>query len=231
MQDFVSIIRQIVRSEMAARPQSGLGRVEAVHVPDAAGQTQYACDIALQGSDAIYEKVPLTTAYLGQMAPPVTGDVVVVQFIAGDPDQPIITGFVFSEAVMAPEIAEGERMITLPHDGAESDRIEMRQTAGTNGSRVWKVTLPDGPELMITDKAVSAVIEDYALVIDADAGEARATSGGATLTLTSSGEVSITGDADIKIEAGGNLAIKASGNAEIEASGTMALKAAKIDLN
>ena len=231
MEDFVSVIKQIVRAEIAARPQSGLGRVEAVHVPDAAGQSQYACDVALQGSDAVYEKVPLSTSYLGQLTPPVVGDVVVVQFVAGDPDNPVITGFVFSEAVQAPEVAEGENLLTLPHDGAEADRIEMRQTAGTNGSRVWKVTLPEGPELAITDKAVSAMVDDFTVSIDADAGEAVVTSGGATITLSGSGEITVACDADMTFEAGANLTIKAGGNAEIEASGTMALKAAKIDLN
>lgn len=231
MQDFVSVIRQVVRTEIASRPQSGLGRVEAVHVPDAAGQTQYSCDVALQGSDAIYEKVPLSTCYLGQMTPPVVGDVVVVQFVAGDPDHPVITGYVFSEAVPAPEIAEGESLLILPHDGAEADRIETRQTAGSNGSRVWKVTLPEGPEVMITDTAVFASIDDFTLSIDADAGEAVVTSGGATITLNGSGEITVACDADMTFEAGGNLTIKAGGNTEIEASGTMALKAAKIDLN
>ena len=231
MEDFVSVIRQIVRTEIAARPQSGLGRVEAVHVPDAAGQTQYACDVALQGSDAVYEKVPLSTGYLGQLTPPVAGDVVVVQFAGGDPDYPVITGFVFSEAVQAPEVAEGESLLILPHYGAEADRIEMRQTAGSNGSRVWTVTLPEGPELTITDTAVTAAIDDFKLSIDSDAGEAVVTSGGATITLNGSGEITVQCDADMTFEAGANLTIKAGGNAEIEASGTMALKAAKIDLN
>lgn len=231
MEDFVSVIKQIVRTEIAARPQSGLGRVEAVHVPDAAGQTQYACDVALQGTDAVYEKVPLSSGYLGQLTPPVVGDVVVVQFVTGDPDNPVITGFVFSEAVPAAEVAEGESVLTLPHDAAEADRIETRQTAGSNGSRVWKVTLPEGPELTITDTAVTAVIDDFQVSIDADAGEATVTTGGATITLNGSGEIAVACDADMSFEAGGNLTIKANGNAEIEASGTMALKGAKIDLN
>lgn len=231
MQDLVAMIRAIVQAELAARPQSGLGRVVAVHTPDAAGQVQYACDVALQGSDAAYEKVPLCTGYPGQLAPPVAGDVVVVQFVAGDPDAPVITGFVFSEAVPAPEIAAGERMVYLPHDGAEADRIEMRQTAGANGSRVWRVTLPEGPELTLTDGAVAAVLDDFRLAIDADAQEATLSAGGASVVLGASGEVRVTADADIAIEASGNLSIKASGNAEIEAGGMMALKAARIDLN
>ncbi|MEM0987411.1 MAG: phage baseplate assembly protein V [Pseudomonadota bacterium] len=231
MQDLVSVVRAIVRSELEARPQSGLGRVEAVQVPDAAGLNQYACDVALQDSQAIYEKVPLSTSYLGQLAPPAVGDVVVVQFAMGDPDNPIITGFVFSEAVSAPEVAEGERLVIVPHEAGESDRIEMRQTAGTNGSRVWKVSLPSGPELTITDAAITAQIGDFLMQIDQDGGKATVSSGGATVALDGSGEVSIAGDTDINIEAGANLAIKASGNATIEASGTMALKAAKIDLN
>lgn len=231
MIDLVGLIKDIVRKEMGAAPPSAFGTVAAIHLPDAAGTTQYACDVTLQGTDATLEKVPLLTPYLGQQVAPAVGDVVVLAYVGGDPDAPVITGFAFSEAVPPQEIAAGERLIRLPHDGADGDRIDMRQTAGTGGSRAWSVTLPDGPELKITDAALTATVGDFVLTIDSDGGEASLTAGGATLTLAGSGEVTLNCDGDMTFESAGNLTLKAGASVEIEAGATMALKGAKIDLN
>lgn len=231
MLDLVSLIKSVVQSELSSQQPSAFGVVDSLHLPDAAGMTQYACDVRLQGSTAVYQKVPVSSSYLGQLAPPLVGDVVVLQFIGGDPDAPVISGLMFSETVPAPEMAEGERLIRLPHSAAPADQIEMRQTAGTNGSRIWRVTLPEGPELQMTDTAITAQLDDFALTLDADAGEATLTSGGVTFTLDGSGNATLTADGDITFEAGGTLTLKSSANTEIEAGGTMALKASKIDLN
>ncbi|WP_342078849.1 phage baseplate assembly protein V [Yoonia sp. SS1-5] len=239
MHDLVGLIRQVVQTEMRGQTQSAFGIVEVVHLPDATGLNQYACDIKLQGTDAIYEKVPLTTAYLGHVAPPIVGDVVVLTFIGGDPDQPIISGLVFSDAVSPPEIAAGEALLKLPHDGADDARIDTRQTAGQNGSRSWSVTLPSGPVLTLTDGTISATLDDRTMTLDGDAGEATIQTGGGQITLTDSGDITITGDgaltleaaSDITLKAGANLAVEAGANAEIKSSGTMDVKGAVINLN
>ncbi len=231
MLDLVSLIKTVIRAEMAGQPSSAFGVVDVVHLPDAGGLTQYACDVTLQGTDTVYEKVPICTAYLGQLAPPMVGDVVVVQFIGADPDAALISGMVFSEQTPAPEMADGERLIRLPHTAKPEDQIEMRQTAGRNGSRIWRVTLPDGPEMQLTDTAISTTLGDFALVINSEANEATLTTGAATLTMDGDGNITLIADADFTLEAGGNLTLKAGGDVGMDASGSMALKASKIELN
>lgn len=239
MLDIVSLVRQVVQAEMDARSPSAFGFVEAVHLPDATGATQYACDIKLQGTEATYEKVPLTTAYLGHVAPPVVGDVVVLSFVGGDPDQPIIAGLVFSDAVQAPEVAEGQMLTRLPHDGADEARIDTVQTAGSNGGREWTVTLPSGPTLTMTDGSVTAVLGDRELTLDGDAGEATLKTGGAVLTLTDKGDITLKGDGaltieaatDLTLKAGTNLLVEAGASGEVKAGATMDIKGALINLN
>nr|WP_323777260.1 hypothetical protein [Amylibacter sp.] len=231
MLDLVSLIKSVVQNELASQQPSAFGVVDSLHLPDAAGLNQYACDVRLQGSTAVYQKVPISSSYLGQLAPLMVGDVVVLQFIGGDPDAPVISGVMFSETVPAPEMAAGERLIRLPHSADAAEQIEMRQTAGTNGSRIWRVTLPEGPELQMTDTSIAAQLDDFALTLDGDADTATLTSGGVTFTLDGSGNATLSADGDITFEAGGNLILKSSANTEIKASGTMALKASKIDLN
>ncbi len=239
MLDLVSLVRQVVQAELSARSPSAFGSVEAVHLPDASGATQYACDIKLQATEAIYEKVPLTTAYLGHVAPPVVGDVVVLNFIGGDPDQPIIAGLVFSDAVQAPQVAEGQMLTRLPHDGADDARIDTLQTAGSNGGREWTVTLPSGPALTMTDGTVTAVLGDQVLTLDSDAGEASLKTGGAVLTLSDQGDITLKGDgaltieaaADLTLKAGANLMVEAGATGEIKAGATLDIKGALINLN
>lgn len=239
MLDLVSLIRQVVQTELRGQAPSAFGVIEAVHLPDAMGTTQYACDIRLQGTEAIYEKVPLCTAYLGHVAPPIVGDMVLLAFVGGDPDQPVVAGMVFSETVTAPEVAEGQSLTRLPHDGADDARIDTTQTAGTNGSREWSVALPSGPTLSLTDGTVKATVGDLSLTLDNDGGEATITTGGGTITLTAGGDITIQGDgaltieaaANLTIKAGGNATFEASGNGELKAGGTMDVKGAMINLN
>lgn len=239
MSDLVSLIQRVVQAEIRKHSPSAFGIVQSVHMPDAAGTVQYACDVTLQGTDAIYRKVPLCTGYLGHVAPPVIGDVVVLSFIGGDPDQPIIAGLVFSDAVQAPEVAEGEMLTRLPHDGADDARIDTLQSAGMNGARTWRIELPSGPALTLTDTTVIATLDDMTVSLDADAGHARLATGGGTLTLTDQGDITIKGDGALTLEAGTDLTLKAGasavldsgGGAELKASGTMNINGAMINLN
>lgn len=239
MLDLVTLIRHVIQAELRGQVPSAFGVIEVVHLPDAAGLTQYACDVRLQGTEAIYEQVPLTTAYLGHVAPPAVGDVVVMNFVGGDPDQPVIAGLVFSDTVTAPPVTAGEMLTRLPHDGADDTRIDTRQTAGQNGSRDWSVTLPSGPVLRMTDGTISATHGDMTLTLDADAGEATLQTGGAQLILTDTGDITLKGDGALTIEAATDLTLKAGANAvfeagagaEITAAATMDVKGAIINLN
>lgn len=226
MSDLVTLIQKIVQAEIRKHTPSAFGVVQSLHTPDAAGTTQYACDVTLQGTEAVYHKVPLCTGYLGHVAPPVVGDVVVLSFIGGYPDQPIIAGLVFSDAVHAPEVAEGQMLTRLPHNGADNARIDTTQTAGTNGSRTWRTELPSGPVLSLTDTTVTATLNDMTLSLDADAGEATLTTGAATLTLTEQGDITIKGDGALTLEAATDLTLKAGANALFEAGAGAELKAA-----
>ena len=226
MTDLVSLIQQIVQAEIRKHSPSAFGIVETVHLPDVAGTTQYACDVMLQGTEAIYEKVPLCTGYLGHVAPPIVGDVVVLNFIGSDPDAPIIVGLLFSDAVQAPEVAEGQILTRLPHDAADDARIDTNSIAGSNGSREWSITFPSGPVLTLTDTSVTATLEDRTLALDADAGEARLQTGGGTITLTDQGDITVKGDGALTFEAGTDLTLKAGANAIFEAGAGAELKAA-----
>ncbi|MBK5926171.1 phage baseplate assembly protein V [Rhodobaculum claviforme] len=232
--DLVGLIRRVVRAELEARAPTGapvFGIVEAVHLPDAEGRRPYACDVRLHGAAAVHEAVPVASGYLGAVAPPAVGDMVVLAHVDGDPDQPVVVGFVWSDTTPPPEVAADACVLRLPHHAAPADRLEARAAAGANGARSWSVDLPEGPRLEAADSVLRARLGDHALELDGEAGTVTVTSGGATVTLDASGAVTIAGDGDIAIRAGANLRIEAGGNAEISARGSMALSATRIDLN
>ncbi len=231
MIDLISIIKSVVQAEIAGHPTTEFAIVDAVRYPDAAGQENYACDVRLRGHEAVLENVPLATPYAGLVTPPIVGDMVVLAYLGGDPDHAVITSVVHSDTVRPPEVAEGQSLMLLPHDGAEGDRVDTRITAGSNGTREWLLDLPDGPSVRVTDTAITATSDAFELVLDMDAGTAVLTAGEATLTLDDKGNATLEGSADLTLEAQGNLAMSAGGNVTLEAGGTMALQAAKIDLN
>lgn len=232
MIDLVGLIRRVVRAELAVRAMPpALGVVEAVHLPDAGGTAPYACDVRLQGTEAVHAAVPVMTGHLGTLTPPTPGDVAVLAHLDADPDQPVIVGFVWSDTVPAPEVGPNAHVRRVPHSAAPPDRIETRQTAGTNGARTWSVDLPEGPRLEVTDTTVTARLEGQEVVLDGAAGTVTVRTGAAHVTVDAAGAVRIAGDGDIAIEAGANLTLSAGANAEIRARGTMALSAARIDLN
>ncbi len=231
MIDLISVIKQVVQAELAGHPTAEFGIVDTVHYPDAAGTTNYACDVRLRGHEAVLENLPLATSYAGHVIPPIVGDMVMLAYLGGDPDHAVITSVFHSDAVAPPEVAEGQAVTLIPHDGADGDRVDTRVTAGSNGAREWLLELPEGPRIAVTDTAVTAEIGDFQMVLDSDGGTATLTSGGATVTLDDQGNATVETDGDLNLSAGGNLAMSASGNVTLEASGTMALSASTIDLN
>jgi uncharacterized protein involved in type VI secretion and phage assembly len=230
--DIVELLRQIVRAELDRRLPSEIGVVEEVkpHSSDADPEN-YGCDVRLRGRDLVLPGVPMTTDHLGTVMPPKKGDVVLVQFAGGDPDQPVITGRLYSDHLRAPAYDEGQIVTMLPPEAGETDRIEVALQGGKNGSRSWTLKLPSDVTIAVTDKKVEATVGKLTLTIDADAGEATLKTSGSTITAKDGGDITVQGNGNLSIDAKGNVEIKAGGNLSLNATGTAELKGAVVNLN
>ncbi len=229
--DVVGLIRQIVRHELEQRMGSAFGVVEAVHLKSAdAGPESYDCDVRLRGREAVFHRVPILTQRLGSVAPPEAGDVVLLEFVGGDPDRPVVVGRLYSETRRPPDFAAHEIVCRLPPAAADGERLDLDLRAGSGG-RSLTLKLPEEVEVRIEDTLLRATVGELELVLDGDAGYAELTTGAATATLTGDGKVTLAGDGEVVIEAGGNLTLKAGADALVEAGGSADVKGSVVKLN
>lgn len=230
--DIVSMLRQLIQAELARQLPSHIGVVEAVKAHAGPSDMEnYGCDVRLRGREVVLTGVPIVTDHLGTVATPAVGDVVLVHFVGGDPDQPVIGGRLYSDALRPPKYDEGEMVTLLPPDAAEADRVEIALKGGKSGSRSWTLKLPQDVTLAVTDKKVEATVGKLTLVIDADAGEATLKTSGSSIVAKDSGDVAIKGNGNLTIEAQGNVEIKAGAGLKLNATGTAELKGAVVNIN
>jgi uncharacterized protein involved in type VI secretion and phage assembly len=141
-------------------------------------------------------------------------DLVVVAFLDGDLNAPVVMGSVYSEKVQPPE---GQKLeaVYVPEDGSDS------------AVRRLYLELPSGTKLTINDDAV--LLESGGVKVDVQRD--------GDITVESPGKITLKAGGDLAIEAGGNVEIKATANATVkgvavtaEGSAEAKLKGASVTL-
>lgn len=207
-------IRRIVRDELRALRIAELAVVQESHPHvDAGDDDNYACTVRLRDTGLVLARVPVATGRLGAAAIPDVGDLVLVQFIGGDINAPIITGSLYTDEDRPPENAEGQALLVLPSDAAEDEGVQLRFSSVGETS----ATLAVGTSLRIA-------LRDDDPVVEIDVGDASA-----TLRIDSDGTLTITSGRAISIE-GGEIGLKGS-SITAEADGEITLKGRVINLN
>lgn len=196
-------IRALIREELGRLRVAELGVVQAVEPADPGN---YAATVALPGSDLVLDTVPLLTPRKGVASVPDVGDLVLVGFVGGDLNHPVVLGSLYNDEDRPPPNDAGQFIVHLP--GGEDSGRALRLELHESGPR--RAVLQVGSACTLT-------VQDDDPVVTVDVG------GQAAIEITQSGNVSLQG--------GGNLTLKGSGNVTLEAGGTLALKGAVINLN
>ena len=145
------------------------------------------------------------TPRIGQVSIPSVGDLVLVQFVGGDINAPIIVGSLYNDEDRPPINANGQSILHLPLGAGDSDAVHIE--VNSDGKREIKIKLGSGLEINLRD-------DDPAVKI----------------AVGSSATIQIDNDGAIKLESQGKIAI--TGNeVNIEAKAQLKLKGATIDLN
>ena len=93
MSRIVEIIRRVVLEELARNRGSLLGVVTTVYPHEAEDdENNYEAAVRLKHEDLELRRVPIAVGHVGVVAPPRVGDLVLVQFLNGDSNQPLVTG-------------------------------------------------------------------------------------------------------------------------------------------
>jgi uncharacterized protein involved in type VI secretion and phage assembly len=93
MSRIVEIIRRVVQQELARNRGSLLGVVTTVYPHNSEDdENNYEANVRLKHEDLELRRVPIAIGHVGVAAPPRVGDLVLVQFLNGDSNQPFVTG-------------------------------------------------------------------------------------------------------------------------------------------
>ena len=207
-------IRRLVREEVQALRIAELGVVQELHPHASEGDDDnYGCTVRLRDSGLVLGRVPVATSRIGRASIPALGDLVLVQFIGGDVNAPVITGSLYNDEARPPLNDDGQVVWHLPLDAGEGDAVHLEVRSGD--TREVRLSLGTSLKLELKDG-------DPVVRLDVN-------SGAAELVIDSDGAVSIKSTGSFKFE-GAEITLKGQG-VTLEAAGEMNIKGAVINLN
>ena len=198
MNDLFETLRKIVQGELAGQRFAELATVDQVFPADPGN---YEATVVLRDSGLVLKHVPLATPRKGIACVPDPGDLVLVQFVGGDLNRPVVIGSLYNDQHRPPENQEQQVVFHVPIDADASSalRIELNET----GPMSVKLTLGSALTLTLMD-------DDPVVNVDVDGKASLKIERSGAITLQASGDLTLKGDANIAIEAGGELNLKGS---------------------
>ena len=226
--NIVEVIRNIAQMEIKKIHTMELGIVTSVfpHASDS-DKDNYECNIRLKDKGVELRKVPVATQQIGFVNILHTGDLVLVSFIGGNINSPIIVGRLYNE-IDRPPTSEQEEIVYKPP-----------YTKDTNLRRL-NIVLPEGTVNVEFHDDMISVIVGKSSITATDTGEIQIKSEGVQqkISIIADGDVSIEAQnisiksrMETTIESGTGMAIKSDALANIESTGPMTLKGAIININ
>jgi uncharacterized protein involved in type VI secretion and phage assembly len=208
-------IRRIVQQELGALRTAELAVVqEQLPHADDSDKDNYACTVVLRNSGIVLSQVPVATPRIGQASIPAVGDLVLVQFLGGDVNAPIIVGSLYNDEDRPPANDDGQLVLHLPLGAGDSDAVHLTLYSGDQ--REIELKLGNGLSLNLRD-------DDPVVELSVDGGKA-------TVQIGRDGAVTIESQGDVALKAQGNVNIEGT-EINVKAQGQLNLKGAAVNLN
>ncbi|MGZ4334857.1 MAG: phage baseplate assembly protein V [Gaiellaceae bacterium] len=199
-------IQQIVREEVGRMRTAELATVQKQHPHASSGDSDnYACTVVLRDSGIVLSRVPVATERIGSASIPAVGELVLVQFLNGDVNAPVIIGRLYNDADRPPPNDDGQAILHLPLGASDDQAVHVEVHSDTR-----KAIVKLGTALALT-------VQDDDPVVKVDV------AGQASLKIGKDGSITIESQTDISI--------KGSSNVKIEAAGQLTLKGATVNIN
>ncbi|MBX3670446.1 MAG: hypothetical protein KF778_18755 [Rhodocyclaceae bacterium] len=199
MSDMIEVLRAIVRDELSRRASPQLGAVTALFPHDSGSSDgNHQVNVKLRDSGVELQHVPVAVGRLGWSLLPRLDDQVLVVFVNGDFNAPVVVGSVYDESVQPPE-AKAEEAVYMP---ADADDAAIRRL---------HVELPNGSLITLADDKLTVQLGGTEVVVNKDG----------DVSVKAAGKLEIKTDADVSIEASGNLDLQAQGNVSIKAGAAL----------
>jgi uncharacterized protein involved in type VI secretion and phage assembly len=214
MSDLLSAIRSIVREEMGAHRAADLAIVTQTF-PGDGSSGNHQVNVRLRETGLEILRAPVAVPRPGVSLLPRTGDLVVVAFIGGDLNSPVVLGALYDSERRPPQAGPLDAVYAPPDDSDDGVR------------RIFLRT-PGGGEVTLTDSALTVSLGGTEMVVN-DGGD---------VTVTSKAKVAIEASADITVKASGALTLEATSGVtikgatvKIEGQGQAEIKAPAVALS
>ena len=200
-------VQRIVREELGRVRTAELALVQEQHPhADDSDKDNYACTVRLRDSGIVLEQVPVATSRIGCVSIPAVNELVLVQFVGGDINAPIITGRLYNDEDRPPVNDDARAITHLPLGAEDGDAVHVELHSGDTRELVFK--LGSGIEVNVRD-------DDPVVELKVDGGK---------LTLQ------VDRDGAVALESQSNVQLKGN-EISIEAQGQLNLKGGTVNIN
>lgn len=187
-------VARIARHEAGARMHVALARVTDTHAAPGA-PPDHAVTVVLLNSGLVCPRVPIAVGALGFAAIPAPGDLVVLAFVDGDVNAPVMLGRLYHAELDPPDHADGQLVLRLP-PGAAEPVVDL--TADPEARSVV-LKLPREVTATFADEKITLVAGEMSMTVDAG-GRVDVAAGGSTIVLKQDGDVSIESAGDLTLK-------------------------------
>jgi hypothetical protein len=228
MSNIVEVIRNIARMEVKKMHTTELGVVTSVFPhSDDTDKDNYECNVKLKDKGVELRKVPVATQQIGFANILHTGDLVLVSFIDGSINSPVIVGRLYNEKDRPPT-SKQEEIIYKPAYKKDTSLKRLN------------IILPEGTvNLEFRDDMMSVHVGKSSFSAT-ETGEIEIKSEGIDkkISIIADGDltieaqnISIKSKMQTSIESGTGMALKSDGIANIESTGPATIKGAIVNIN
>jgi uncharacterized protein involved in type VI secretion and phage assembly len=236
----VETMKVVAQRELHKLHLPTLGVVTSIFPHSSAGdKDNYECNVRLKNTELELRKVPIATQCIGLAGIPRVGDLVILVFINGDINAPIVVGRLYNDEDRPPLNAAEEIVYAPPYEAnAEVRRIYLEFPQGM----IFRITddevdIKAGETKVIVTRDGDVVIESKAnvnVLADGDAtlkSKGKMTILGESIEIKSDKDLKLKSGSDMKVNSGASAEIKSSAEMNLEASANMKIKGATVNIN
>lgn len=191
MNELFQILRAMVRDELRALRLGDTAVVSAIKPRADGDDNNHHCDVTLRHGGLTLVDVPIATPHIGLVSAPREGDVVLLTYVDGDPNRPVVIGRLYSDEAVAPPHEADELWLSMPPEHAT--KVALKK---------------DGAVFITAGKTTITVQKDGAIEI---AGEDA-------LQVTLKGDATVKADGNVELSCK-DASVKASGNISLGEGG------------
>jgi len=236
----VETIKGIAQKELKKLHMPELGVVTSIFSHSSASdKDNYECNVRLKNADMELRKVPIATQCIGLVGIPRVGDLVLLAFINGDINAPIVIGRLYNDEDRPP-LNEAEEVVYIPPYAENPDvrRIYLEFPGGM----IFRITddevdINAGETKVIIQRDGDVIIESKANINVKAEGDAtlkskgNMTISGSSVKIESEKDLNLKSGTDMKVQSGASAEITSSAEMKVEAAAQLKIKGATVNIN